>query len=59
MNERNHTILAHGNKPATAGLYQKLEKSIVELVTLQITDFISKCQKFNFPWLRQPDSDGN
>ncbi|RLA87448.1 MAG: TIGR02710 family CRISPR-associated protein [Deltaproteobacteria bacterium] len=59
LNERNHTILAHGNKPATAGLYQKLEKSIVELVTLQITDFISKCQKFNFPWLRQPDSDGN
>ncbi len=50
--ERNTSILAHGVKPVSYSLHQKLRTGVVELFNLQIPDFETRAQAVQFPWLK-------
>lgn len=51
LNERNNSILAHGNKPVAEGLYLKLKQEVVDLLKVEIDDFEARARNLNFPWL--------
>ena len=52
LNERNNSLLAHGNKPVTHGLYLKLKQEVVDLVKVEIDDLEARARNLNFPWIR-------
>lgn len=51
LRERNESILAHGTKPVSKSVYEKLRSSILELFRLEIPDFEEKAAGIQFPWL--------
>ena len=51
VRERNESILGHGSKPVSKGLYGKLRSSLVNLFQLEIPDFEEKAKEVQFPWL--------
>jgi CRISPR-associated protein (TIGR02710 family) len=51
LNERNATILAHGQKPVSAGLYARLKERVMDLARVEIQDLDARVKTLNFPWL--------
>lgn len=51
LNERNGTILAHGQKPVSAGLYARLKDRVLDLLRGEIQDLDARMKMLNFPWL--------
>ncbi|MBW1953416.1 MAG: TIGR02710 family CRISPR-associated protein [Deltaproteobacteria bacterium] len=51
LSERNQSILAHGLKPVTQSLFNRLKSDLVSLISTVIPDFESQAAQTQFPWL--------
>jgi CRISPR-associated protein (TIGR02710 family) len=50
LGERNQSFLAHGVKPISEKIVQKLMGQVEQLCTMQLKDFTALCGRLTFPW---------